>query len=80
MYMFTYLNRGKLPLNDVDHPLDFFRCYGASSGLFTQQVHNMSGELLAGLVILLYFLVVNISNLAQLGLIVGMFNACFGVY
>ena len=39
----------KFPIDDVDHPVDFFGCDGAGPGLLTEQIHHMGGELFAAL-------------------------------
>ena len=39
----------KFPIDDVDHPVNFFGSDGVGPGLLTEQIHDMGGELFAAL-------------------------------
>lgn len=44
-----HLNAGEFLMNNLDHSFDFFRCDWPGATLFSQQVHYVGGEFIAGL-------------------------------
>ena len=71
--------RGKLFLNNLNHPLYLLGSDRSGAGLFSTQVHHMSGELLTTLFVFFKFLVVDCSNLVKLSFVVRMFYRCLSV-
>ena len=63
----------------MDHPFYFFWRDGPGSRLLPQEVHYMSGELIAGLIVFLQLLVVNGPNLREFVPVVGVLNGRFVV-
>ncbi len=72
--LYAYLYRIELPVDDLHHAFDLLGRDRSRSRLLSQQVHDMRGEFVARLVILLQLLVVNVSDLGQLGPVVSVLN------
>lgn len=51
-----------------------FRCNRPSAALLSQQIHNMSGKLIARILVLVQLLVVYLSDLGELGAVVGVLD------
>ena len=56
----TYLYGTELFMDDLNHSFNLFGSDRPCSALFSEQVHDVGGELVASLVILLQLLVVNV--------------------
>ena len=65
-------------MDDLNHSFNLFGSDRPCSALFSEQVHDVGGELVASLVILLQLLVVNVPNLSEFRSVVGMFDCGFG--
>lgn len=72
----AYLNCTEFLVDDLDHAFYFLGCNWSSSALFSEEIHDMGGELVAALVILFNLLLVYGSDLSELILIVRMLNCC----
>ena len=70
----TYLNCTELFVNDLDHALDLFGGDGPGATLFPQQVHDVGGEFVASLLVLLHLLLVDGPDLSQLVLVVSVLD------
>ena len=71
-----YLNCTEFLIDDLDHTFNFFCGDRTRATLFTKEIHDMSGELIAALVVLLDLLLINGSDLRELVLVVRMLNSC----
>lgn len=70
----TYLNCRELLIYDLDHAFDLLGCDWSRPGLFSQQVHDVSREFVASLVVLLNLLLVDLPDLSKLVLVVRVFD------
>lgn len=69
-----HLDGAELAVNDADHPLDLLRGDGPGPALLPQEVHHVGGKLVARLLVLLQLRVVDLSDLGQLGSVVGVLH------
>ena len=70
-----YLNCTEFFVDDLHHPLDFFSSDGSGATLLSKEIHDVCGELVAALVVLLNLLLINGSDLSELILVIRMLNS-----
>lgn len=64
----------KLFVDDLNHSLNFLGGDWPCPGLLSQEVHDVGGELVASLLVLLHLLLVDGPDLSQLVLVVGVLD------
>lgn len=69
-----HLDGAELAVDDADHALDLLWGDGPGPALLAQQVHDVGGELVAGLLVLLQLRVIDLPDLGQFGSVVGMLH------
>ena len=68
------LNSAELLVDDLHHPLNLLGGDWPGAGLLPEQIHDMGGELVAALVVLLHLLLVDGSNLSKLVLVISVLD------